>query len=138
MTLHFYSSLRVRIRSVTSQASPDSAAHTADITLWPFRVYNLSRSTAEQMQQIIHINMLRTDLGTRQRMCHVAIYHRCSGVFTWLGGGGGNIVTYSPLGAEDALMNGRRPGRLDALSVNKGLIFSRRRPNSRNWNYFIS
>ena len=39
-------------------------------------------------------------------------------------------MTCPPLGAEVVLMNGRRPGPLDALSVNNGVIFSRRPPSS--------
>ena len=45
-------------------------------------------------------------------------------------GGGGALCNDSPLGAEDALMNGRRPDPLDALSVQNGGIFIRKRPNS--------
>ena len=52
-----------------------------------------------------------------------------SGVFT---GGGGYIVTYSLLGRQ------RKAPWLDAVSVCYGVIFSRRRPNSWNWNNLTS
>ena len=49
-----------------------------------------------------------------------------SGVFTE----GGGIMTFSPLDAEGALMNGKRPDPFDALSVQNGAIFCRKRPKS--------